>query len=381
MVLYIALWIVNLWFVINKKDNKTVCFITYLILGILFVSNAGLSGDAALYKWHYENRVFSGELFEVGYTFAEKIFHACGIHNYTGFLFFLFSLGTMFLWIGLKKYEISYHYLLLITMPFIFLTYAVAIRFFLASAIMVTAIRFLNERKYWLYVILVLCAGSFHVVALFYLVFVLCGTKHISTISGSKRFLLWFVSMFSILNFVISVMLKKNPLILAIVQIATVVFKIGESKIEAYATTNTNLGGVIFLVTYLCGLAAAISIRRAVFDVGRIIEKNNEQTLNVIKVYSTVNYNINLILSIILPFVAMNLLFYRLLTIGHISNAITFGMYWKQNLSKQGREIVRISPANIFFILSSLSWFIPEIIGFNDITIKGIFEASHLFGQ
>ena len=108
MILYMTLWIINLLFVIIKKDNKIICFITYLTLGILFVSNAGLSGDAALYKWHFENKVFSGELFEVGYTFAEKIFHACGIHTYTGFLIVLFVLGTIFLWIGLKKYNISY---------------------------------------------------------------------------------------------------------------------------------------------------------------------------------------------------------------------------------------------------------------------------------
>ncbi|MCR2047481.1 EpsG family protein [Acetatifactor muris] len=376
-----TLWIINLLFVIIKKDNKIICFITYLTLGILFVSNAGLSGDAALYKWHFENKVFSGELFEVGYTFAEKIFHACGIHTYTGFLIVLFVLGTIFLWIGLKKYNISYHYLLLITMPFIFPTYSIAIRFYLASAIMVAAIRYLNERKYWLFFIFVICAGSFHVVALFYLLFVFCGTKRMSAISLNKKFLLWLVGIFSVLNFIISILLKKNLLILALVKIITAVFIIGENKIDAYTTTNTNFGGIIFLFTYLCGMVTAIYIYRLVFDERRTTDKNNEQTINVIKTYSKVNYNINLILSTILPFIAMNLLFYRLLTIGHISNAIVLGMYRKQNLSKRRRGSIQISPVNVFFILSCLSWFIPEIIGFNDITIKGLFEASILFGK
>lgn len=381
MILYMVLWIANLLFVINKKDNKAISFITYLVMGILFVSNAGVSGDAELYKWHFENRLFSDDAFEVGYCFVERMLHVCGIHAYTGFLIVLFVLGTAFLWIGLKKYNISYHYLLSVTMPFIFPTYATAIRFFLASTIIVAAIRFLNERKYWIFAILVICAGSIHVIAMFYMVFIFCGVARISTIYQNKKFLLWLVVVFSVMNFAVSVMLKKNFLILAFVKIVAIVFKIGENKIDAYATTSTNLGGVIFLLTYLCGLVTAIFIRRAVFDRERVNDKNSNQAIEKVKEYSMINYNINLILSVILPFVAMSLLFYRLLIIGHISNGITLGMYRKQNLSKRRMGIIQIDPVNIFFILSCFSWLIPEIIGINSITIKGIIESSSLFGR
>ena len=344
------------------------------------MSNAGVSGDAVIYKWHFENRMFSDGEFELGYTLVERMIYACGIHTYTGFLIILFVLGTFFLWIGLKEYSVSYHYILSIAMPFIFPTYATAIRFFLASAIMVAAIRFLNEKKYGTFASLVICAGSFHIIAMFYIVFILCGTKRISTISDSKRFLLWFVCIFSIVNFVFSVILKRNLLILAFVRIVAVVFKIGENKIDAYATTNTNLGGFIFLFIYLCGLVTAIFIRRTVFRRRSITSRSNEQTINMVIAYTMVNYNINFALSIILPFIAMNLLFYRLLIIGHLSNAIALGMYWRQNLSKRQIGIIQIHPVIIFFVLSCFSWLIPEMIGINGITVKGIFESSSLLG-
>lgn len=379
MILYIVLWIVNMLFVINKKYNNLICIVTYLILGVLFVTNTGSSGDAFIYREHFEDRVFFDDTFEVGYTFVEKALHACGIHTYTGLLIVLFILGTIFLWIGLKEYSVSYHYVLSIIMPFIFPTYATAIRFFLASTVIVAAIRFLNEKKYYIFFILVVFASSFHIVTMFYIVFMFCNTRHIPIVSRNKKFLLWFVAIFSTLNFGVSIIVKKNPLILALMKTVGVFLKIDENKMT-YANTHTNLGGLIFLFIYFCGLITASYIYREILNKRKWTDKDSKQITDVIKIYGMVNYNMNLVLSVILTFVGMNLLFYRLLIIGHISNAIALGMFYNPHLSKQRIGGIQINLANLFFVLSCFAWLIPEIVGINGITIKGLFESSILFG-
>lgn len=368
-----------MWYVLQRRTNRLISVITYLLLAVLFVSNSGLLGDAELYKWYFEKGIFSNGVFEVGYTFVEKMLHMCGIHIYTGLLVALFLIGSIFVWIGLRRYHISYHCVFAIIMPFIFPTYATAIRFFVASAIMVASIRYLVEKRYWLFALFVVLAGLFHLLSLFYVVFYICGTKRMTTISESKKFFLWFVVFFSILSFAISVTIKTNPLVMFSVKIAAVLFNVSDNKLDTYTTSYTNLGGLIFFFIYLCGLVTAIAIRREMIHDNNTDIVNLEVDNSIIKSYVMINYSINLLLSVILPFVAMSLIFYRLLIIGQITNAVAIGMLIGRKRCEKEHGKIIVSPMRALFLVSCLSWLVPEIVGINGITIKGIFDSSLLF--
>lgn len=384
MVLYIALWLINIIYVIRRRNNNVVSLLSYIYFGLLFVSNQAEGGDAQLYKLYFENQWVSGGMFEIGYTFVEKSLHSLGIHTYTGLLISLFAIATFFLWMGLRKLDICYHYFFVITMPFILPTYATAIRFFVASAIIVAAIRCLADNKRILFVILVTIAGSFHLLSMFYLIFIFCTSKKMTTLSGNRKFILWFVSFFSVLCFAISVVSKSNPLVMAVVRIAALVFNIGENKLDAYTTTNTNLGGLIFLFIYLSGLVVAVMMRRRI-NAEHSYRKDSvyasRDSYGTLLTYCNINYNIHLLLSIILPFVAMNLIFYRLLIIGHITNCLVLGLYYNQKKYLKKYEVYRISvdfrEALVFVVC--ICWFVPEVIGINSITIRGMIEASGIF--
>lgn len=384
MILYFAFWLINILCIIRRKNNNVISFLSYVYFGLMFVSNQAKDGDAQLYKLYFENQWFSGGMFEPGYTFVEKCLHMIGIHTYTGLLISLFVIATFFLWIGLRKLDASYHYLFVIAMPFIIPTYATAIRFFVASAIMMAAIRCLAENKRLFFVALVVCAGSFHLLSMSYLAFLLCTTKRMTRISGNRKFILWFVGIFSLLSFAISVVSKSNPLVMAIVRVAALLFNIGENKLDAYATTNTNLGGLIFLFIYLSGLAIAMIMRKKVyaensyrFDASDLLSENGGMLLT----YCNINYNINLLLSVFLPFVAMNLIFYRLLIIGHLTNALVLGLYLNQHKLQGTLKVysVAVDFREALLIVACACWFVPEVIGINSITIKGMIEASGIF--
>lgn len=378
MILYIILWIVNMWYILQGKDNKVISFFSYLFFGVLFISNAGRTGDAAIYKAYFENQWFPEGAFEFGYTLLERTVFYCGIHTYTGFLIVIFLLGTLFLRVGLKKIDISYHYILAIAMPFIFPTYAVAIRFFLASTMVVASICFLMEKKYLSFFILVFLAGSFHTSSLFYGILILCISRIGSAIGECKKIVLWVISIFSMINFAGALILKRNLVTSLAISVANVMSGALGDKLSAYTSTTTNLGGLIFVLIYLSCLVTAIMTREMIKkEYGTALSGNKSSAF--VQKYSVVNYNINLVLSILLSLIAMNLLFYRLIIIGSLSNAIALGLYAWQHKGESRRGIVRICPVKLCYLVSCLLWFVPEIFKINDITIRGLFDASVFF--
>lgn len=376
MILYFGLWIINVLYVIRRKTNNIICLLSLALLTMLFVSNTGLVGDAEIYRNHFVNPISYDNTFEPGYTFVEIILQRLDVHTYTILLITLFSIALFFVWIGLRKYICSYHYIFAITMPFIFPTYATAIRFFVASAIMIAAIRFLNEKKYLIFVLLVLLASLFHMVSIFYLVFLFCGGNRVSLITGKKEMLLWLIFSLSIIIFIVSIVTKKSPIIMILIRFVNAFLDIGEIKLESYTSTSANWGAVMFMIVYLAGLATAIATKRIVF---RSIKKSEIIEVEYLKSYVSLNYNINLMLSMILPFIAMNLIFYRIIIIGQVSNAIAIGMYRAIKNYRMNGYIIVFDSMTLLFVVSCFLWFIPEFIEINGISVEGIIEASHHF--
>lgn len=373
LIVYILLWIANLIYILKRKDNRFLSLITYIFLGFIFISNSGDTGDAQLYKNYFENQNLVDLNFEFGYNFIAQILYSFGIYTYTGLLIALYVLSTFFLWLGLRKMDVSYHCLFAIVMPFIFPTYATAIRFFVASTILISAIKYLFERKYLIFTVLLIFAASFHTLSIIYFLFFL-GAVDFNYRWKIKRILLWFIAILSVVLFGVYIILKTNFMTLLLSYVVPMLFIINDSKMDAYFTTNTNWGGAVFFVVYICGLLLAIVIKKYVDNDNGVIHVNDR-----IKNYSELNYNVNLILSMIIPLLAINLVFYRLLIIGHITNAILLGMVYKNNTSKKPGQIIIINTVTIAFIVCCMFWFIPEFVKIQSISIRGIIEAMGVY--
>ena len=373
-IIYISLWVINLIYVLMRRENIKICMITYLMLGILFIFNSGVSGDAQIYKEHFENQYVLD--FEVGYLFLEQLLYSFGVYTYTGWLFFIFFIASFLYWLGLRKMNISYHYLFALIMPFIFPTYATAIRFFIASSIMIVALRYLSERKYSTFIFNVMIAGLFHKLSLMYMLFVFCVTRCRENMK--KKIVLWFICILSVLLLFLFTVGSVDFLSVIIMQVSPILFLVSDVKFDAYFTTKSNFGWMIFLPLYISELVLAKLIYNKINNYNGVCDENVRGFVltDSIKNYGELNYNINIFLGVILPLIAMNLIFYRLLIIGHISNSIAAGMLLKRKCSERTGYVITINGFTLALIMCCLFWFVPELVGIQSISIEGIIEAA-----
>lgn len=378
MIIYISLWIINVFCILNNRNNRFISLLTYIFMGSLFVSNKGISGDAYIYKSDFEKQVFSSDLSEIGYTSFEKILCRIGVDSYNGLLVAIFIFCTIFLIIGLMKFNISLHPLIVMIMPFIFPTYSTAIRFFMASSIMVLAIRFLASRRYVWYILLVILATLFHRISLVYLLFILCTSDKMVFINANKKLCIRFITFISLLSVIITIFSGRMPLLNLLIRYASMFYSDIDNKIEAYMTSTAHYGASIFMIIYFSGLIFAYLVKKKIcLDNDNDYGNENTTAVDILRM-ADINLNINLILSVMLPFIALNLVFYRLLIIGFISDAIVFGMYMKKRNPTRTRMTIKIETITVSFVITSLLWLIPEIVEVNSITIKGLLDASFL---
>lgn len=357
-----------------KKNNRYFCFLSCLMLIILFVSNGGTTGDACIYRETFEMQYLDKAGFEIGYVILGKLIYLFGVHTYIGFLITLLFFVSIFIFQAFKKLKISYHCLFSVLMPFIFPTYSVAIRFFVASAIMILALRYLLERKYYIFLLLLLLASSFHTISFFYIIFLLCipFKKH----SWKKRNIeLWGVAIFVILYYLIVLLLNRNFLVEVIIKTIAVAFNVNPKK-YGYASMRTNYGSLLFLFIYFWGLYLSFLQNKLLCKTVIEIKTFNDKFLLI---YSRFNYNLNLVLSLVLPLLCTTLIFYRLLLVGHVSNAIVLGLLLKNRNTNRKDKLYRF--VITVFVFSCISWFIPELIAINNITIKNLINSSLIFGS
>lgn len=165
--------------VIKKKDGTRFFLMLSCIELIIFAGLRGhtIGADTVLYLdalKHYTGislaEVFTAPLvypfdFEIGYFILTKL---CGFLHFspTAFLFVL----SILIYVPLFKYiyrNSSHPYISVLTyFAFGFLSYSLGIfRQFIAIGIILSALRFIEERKFWKYLIAVLFAMLFHLTA------------------------------------------------------------------------------------------------------------------------------------------------------------------------------------------------------------------------
>lgn len=375
LVLYIALWILNILCVSSNRNNRLISMMTYLYMAVLFIFNSGSAGDAYKYKIDFENFAFDDSWSELGYGLFKNILRATGINTYNGFLLGLFVLTSIFLILGIRCFNSSYNAVFAVIMPFIFPTCAAAIRYFVAVGIIVFSLRFLVNRQIVPYIICVLLATSFHRTALFYLILLVCTSERISSVDNIKKIGIKIVVFFSTISVLLTYIFGKVPFIAVAISFVSSIFGGIDIKIEIYTESMTKLGAVMFFGIYTMGLFYASQMRKSV----KCEEYADYSLTKQMMEFANVNYYIQLLLSITLPFIVINLVYYRLLMIGFLSNAVLYGMYIRYKGKTKSIGSIRIDKSNLLFVAMCLVWWVPEIVEINSITVQGLIEASLLF--
>lgn len=377
MWIYLAFWFANIIFLITKKNSQIIVLASYFVFLILFVLNMGTTGDAYLYKTVYERGLWDGSGFEVGFIILQKLIFFCGIRNYNILLFVIFTIGTLLLWVGLRKYDISFHAIFVISMPFIVPTFTVAIRFFIAFAALIAGLRYLLNKRYLLFVVFILIAFSFHRVSLFYIILLFCTTKRMDDLSNNRKVFLRLVGVMSLLYFLLCFLTGENTIVRFIAYCVSEFFDISNDKLEAYTYTSTRFGGIVFVIIYFAGLITAVLIKKKIISEKKDLIDDISETYDMIQRLGKFNLNLNILLSVILPLIAMNIVFYRLLLIGHVLNAVVLGMSYRYFYRDDNMMVLRFSltGADISLLVSGIMWYIPEIIRLQSISIQGMFDV------
>lgn len=370
--IYIFLWIINIMLVLNNRSSRFISIMSYLLMAMIFVLNDGTYGDAFRYRIDFTNNAFGANWSEVGYELFKTAIKLLGINTFTGLLISIFVFSSLLIFIGLKYFGCSYNAILAMTMPFIFPTCAVAIRLFMSIGIVVFSLRFLVEKKVVLYVGCIILAALFHRTALIYLILIVGLSEKIQLLDFIKKIGSKLVVIISIIIVIFTYMSGRLPFITKIIDITSMVYPDIDVKIDAYTGSITHFGAYLFLLIYFVGLLLSIYMKKQIE-----IEKMeiNRESVSILE-FANINFRIQLLLSIVLPFIVLNLVYYRILILGFVTNAILYGMYMKCSHMTKSFFTLKINKCSLLFFCSSTIWFVPEIIGVNSITIQGLINVS-----
>ncbi len=372
LAIYIVFWALNILFVFNNRSNRFISAVSYLLMAMMFVLNDGTSGDAFIYKNDFANNGLNTNWSEPGYGLFKTIIIYFGINTYNGLLLAIFIFTSIFIIIGLKYFDCSYNPILAITMPFIFPTCAVAIRLFMAIGIIIFSLRFLVEKKPFFYIIGIIIASMFHRTALIYLILLVCIWDGVNSRGFIKKNVSKLVLIISVITIVLTYISGRLPFIDILIKIVSAVYKEIDAKINAYTGTLTHYGACIFFAIYFMGLIFSICIKRQIQE-----EKisSNDDMINI-NSFADINYRVHLLLSVSLPFIVTSLIYYRILMIGFITNAILYGMYMKRTSITKGIMCLKINKSSLMFFCSCIVWFLPEVVRIHDISISGLMKVS-----
>lgn len=169
---YIILVITSAWSIFIKH-NKSYAKLLFYFLIILLILHDGLRWEVGTdwfsYYDFYKNCLNSEYNFEIGYVWFNKLIYSFTGGNYTIFLlihafFVYFSFQQLF-----KNYSV-YPILSLLILYSSILPYLGMNRQLIAIAICLFSVKFIIERKFWSWLILILLAISFHASAIMFIV-------------------------------------------------------------------------------------------------------------------------------------------------------------------------------------------------------------------
>lgn len=212
------------------KKSKIVFYSLLIWMWILFGWNSN-NADYNNYIFAYENAEYllGINFYEVGYRWLVYISKIFGL-SYQQFLILVSGIGLSLMSSSIKKYSKNPTFVLALYLFSTFFTNVVQVRSFIATAIIIYAIRYLVEgskRGIIIYGLLTIIATTIHFSAFFYILFVFC--KMIN-----KKVLLIGALSITILSYFISTSGFVQHILLSVVDVEKVVNWISGRNLNSY---------------------------------------------------------------------------------------------------------------------------------------------------
>ena len=369
LIAYYAIFIINIILVITNKRIKIIAFATFLFLGIIFCSNECVNGDWVNYKNFYDNfHVGSG--MEIGYVAFGNLFKFLGL-PFNAFLLFIYLACSIILYKGFKGYNLNYHILFSLLMPYIVPFLAFTLRYLIGLSIIIYAfLIYLRDGKSLKYLCLVVIAALFHKTMLLYVLLLLVNrrfTKRPKAIYHIDHKLVIAIFSLSIFISIIAIFNGNSiPFMMQFTQMISRVIPSLSGKLEYYLTTKTQLGFLAIYIIYFMGLACVIFINKK--ETNSFNYKKMQYRGNIITIDGCMQSF--LIMSIFLPLVLVSLTFFRYFIVIYLLLCVGCSCSKKAVDSLDVRFVV---------FLAVLVWFISERMFLFSVDINNLVSHSFYF--
>lgn len=310
--LSVGLFLLNIIFAKSKRYSNKLGIIFIIFMWVLFWSNTN-NPDFFVYKAIYQNNAnFTTQSLELGFILLVKLGNFIGA-SYHVFLMLITFVCFYLIHSTLKKItkELNLVYAMYFIFPFFF--DVIQLRNFIVMSILIYSTKYLLNNNKVKYIIAILIASSFQIIAIAYLPFVIINVR--------KRFsksLIRFLAIASIfLSVIILINSKQIPFLTHILEFMNV------SKLEIYFNSKTSYGFLLFWGLQILSYSM-MWLTNKLFKKYNLVNIDDGRKTNFIQLI----YYFNLISFIFLPLFLLNSNFIRLirniLILNYTSIAITY---------------------------------------------------------
>lgn len=309
LLLFYSVIILNLICVLFKFKSKIILFLTVLVCYLLFVGNT-TDPDMQNYIVYYMNSTNFNSILshptEIGFYLLNLICNmlSMDVIAYKSVVFFI---CLLLIYSSLKYFNANYSAFCIFYLLGFFLVNIIQFRFFIASAIIIYGLRFLqssNSGSTCKWIITVFVASSFHTIAILFIIFLVFKIKNKNIVIKC----LLFIS-FSI--FCLMFVLPKESLVSLLLNL----FGSNDNRINMYFS-NASMG-MGFIFSYFIIIASMINIMYS-----KSLLKNS-------------CLNLNIILFSLLPLYSLSIHFYRIPQVMYLcSSMIVSSDFNKLNFKK-----------------------------------------------
>lgn len=342
-------------------NNKSKIFGMIGVIGafIIFAGN-NWNSDTNLYLFSFIKDDY--ERYEVGYQLYYSLFKTIGINDYQTTVIITFCILGIIVYLAMRKITNNYVAVLLLLLVTELFIETVQIRMMMASVFLFIAIYMysINAKKRAL--IFILLSSSFQMSGLFFVPFFVIGliTKKGLHLKGKNKY--QFIGIFMIIYLILLLGNNILNINLPLILIGAIGKKITILKQASYYFGGTSWGSIQFVVLYFVNFITICYLR--------MNSKYPETT------YNKVIMDINIYAAFSLPFLFVDMNFYRFFRMLNLSNFVYYASVLEQSKKncltiKNAKMIGIISISQIIWVASYLVR-VPEI--YTDIFLNNIWS-------
>jgi hypothetical protein len=337
----------NSIFAFKKKTSRLLVFFTLVFILLMIVgAGPGYTGqnDYINYKITYD-KISSVSFFsspQIGYTILMKIGHFFNL-DFFYFRFLIIGICLFLIYFFfINRYSKNYNHILLLYMIYPMIIDSEHFRNFIALAILLAGIRFLENNSFknkLIFFIIIIISSSIHFTFILYSFLLLANKKNSNKIPK--------VLAIGVIILCVIVFINNNqiPFLMPLLSF------ISNEKIIRYLTSRTNYGFLIPFTLYIINFIMIFWSRKIVIkNYKNSVKSDSMSDLGFINIV----YSINIIGFIFFPLYMLSITFYRLARNFLILNYISYSI---ASDSLSGNRINKLK-FNFSVILSVIIWLI-----------------------